>query len=106
MKKNNTSERITVLTSHFTPSTSMASEKEAALAATPPHADSPTMYASFFSSTFIFSFSYCSFFHGFFNFSHKVSIFSVSVSGFLFLDSESLKRLHFYVIRVVGYSNF
>ncbi|AES75129.1 putative adenylylsulfatase [Medicago truncatula] len=44
MKKNNTSERITVLTSHFTPSTSMASEKEAALAATPPDADSPTIF--------------------------------------------------------------
>ncbi|PNX60576.1 14 kDa zinc-binding protein, partial [Trifolium pratense] len=42
MKNNNTGERIAVLTSHFTRSTPMASEKEAALAATPPDSDSPT----------------------------------------------------------------
>lgn len=46
---NNTGERIAVLTSHFTHSTSMASEKEAALAAIPPDSDSPTMYAPIFS---------------------------------------------------------
>ncbi|CAI8595123.1 unnamed protein product [Vicia faba] len=41
---NNTGERISVLTSHFTHSTSMASEKEAALAAIPPDSDSPTIF--------------------------------------------------------------
>jgi hypothetical protein len=56
MKNNNKGERIAVLTSHFTRSTPMASEKEAALAATPPDTDSPTMYASIFSSTLIFTF--------------------------------------------------
>ncbi|KAK2397285.1 Histidine triad nucleotide-binding protein 1, variant 2 [Trifolium repens] len=44
MKNNNTGERIGVLTSHFTRSTPMASEKEAALAATPPDTDSPTIF--------------------------------------------------------------
>ncbi|KAK2451347.1 histidine triad nucleotide-binding [Trifolium repens] len=44
MKNNNKGERIAVLTSHFTRSTPMASEKEAALAATPPDTDSPTIF--------------------------------------------------------------
>lgn len=42
---NNTGERIVVLASHF-----MASEKQAAVAATPSDADAPTMYDSSLSS--------------------------------------------------------
>jgi len=43
-KNNNIRDRISVLGSHFSGSSAMASEKEAALAATPSDADAPTMY--------------------------------------------------------------
>ncbi|CAJ1947700.1 unnamed protein product [Sphenostylis stenocarpa] len=41
---NSISDRICVLASHFTGSSPMASEKEAALAATPSDADAPTIF--------------------------------------------------------------
>ncbi|WVZ14454.1 hypothetical protein V8G54_012020 [Vigna mungo] len=43
-KDNNKRDRISVLSSHFSSSSPMASEKEAALAATPSDADAPTIF--------------------------------------------------------------
>ncbi|XP_014504537.1 14 kDa zinc-binding protein [Vigna radiata var. radiata] len=43
-KDNNKRDRISVLSSHFSSSRPMASEKEAALAATPSDADAPTIF--------------------------------------------------------------